>query len=525
MVAARQTAGGKVTDVTDVTTTPAVLRLDAVSKSFGSNHAVRGVSLSIRSGEVIGLIGENGAGKSTLLKILSGNYRHDAGTIAVNGQTVQFRGPGDALRVGIGVVHQEQSLFTNLTVAENIEVNTPVGRGGVNRLGLYNWRRLYSDAAQALDLIGSHLNPKTRVSDLSFVDRQMVEIARAIRVSAASHTTPLVILDEPTAILERTETEILEREISKLRDIGSVIFVSHRLDEVMRICDRVVVMRDGELIADRLVADVTEAELFRLMVGRETHAAARNRRSIDQTTTPVVAISDLSRAGSYKEVSFNAYAGRVLAILGTSGSGRESVARAIFGAEGFDSGSVSIAGYTGRNLSIKKAVALGVGYVPAERKTEGMVGEMPADQNITLTHPGSAAIGPIVFPRRRLSLARMWFEKLDIRPREPLHMLGDFSGGNQQKVVLAKWLNSSNLKALVLDHPLRGLDPGASETVNAQIRSVCDEGTAIILIPDTIEEALDIADDIIVMRDGRISGVYDLGHDDPATLDLLERML
>ncbi|WP_179691857.1 sugar ABC transporter ATP-binding protein [Salinibacterium xinjiangense] len=507
-----------------MTTPPAVLRLDAVSKSFGSNRAVRGVSLSIQPGQVIGLIGENGAGKSTLLKILSGNYRHDEGTIAVNGREVQFRGPADALRAGIGVVHQEQSLFTNLTIAENIEVNTPIGRGGVNRLGLYNWRRLYADAAQALDLIGSHLNPKTRVSDLSFVDRQMVEIARAIRVSAASHTTPLVILDEPTAILERTETAILEREISKLRDIGSVIFVSHRLDEVMRICDRVVVMRDGELIADRSVDDVTEEELFRLMVGRETHAAVRNRRSIEPATKPVISIQDLTRAGSYTDVSIDAYPGRVLAILGTSGSGREAVARAIFGAEGFDSGSVSIAGYSGRP-SIKKAVALGVGYVPAERKTEGMVGEMPADQNITLTHPGSAAIGPFELPRRRLSLARLWFEKLDIRPREPEHMLQDFSGGNQQKVVLAKWLNSSDLKALVLDHPLRGLDPGAAETVNAQIRSVCDDGTAIILIPDTIDEALDIADDIVVMRDGRISGVFDLGHDNPATLDLLERML
>ena len=511
--------------MSDVATIPAVLRLDNVSKSFGSNRAVRGVSLTIQAGQVIGLIGENGAGKSTLLKILSGNYRHDGGTITVNGRDVQFRGPTDALRAGIGVVHQEQSLFTNLTIAENIEVNTPIGRGGVNRLGLYNWRRLYADAAKALDLIGSHLNPKTRVSDLSFVDRQMVEIARAIRVSAASHTTPLVILDEPTAILERTETAILEREISKLRDIGAVIFVSHRLDEVMRICDRVVVMRDGELIADRRVEDVTEEELFRLMVGRETHAAPRNRRSIESASSPVISIRELTHAGAYSDVSIDAYPGRILAILGTSGSGRESVARAIFGAEGFDSGSISIAGYSGRRMSIKKSVALGVGYVPAERKTEGMVGEMPADQNITLTHPGSAAVGPFELPRRRQSLARMWFDRLDIRPREPEHMLQEFSGGNQQKVVLAKWLNSTNLKALVLDHPLRGLDPGAAETVNAQIRSVCEDGTAIILIPDTIDEALNLADDIVVMRDGRISGVFDLGHDNPATLDLLERML
>lgn len=504
---------------------PTVLQLDRVSKTFGSNRAVREVSLAIAKGEVVGLIGENGAGKSTLLKILSGNYRPDEGTITVNGQDVKFRGPGDALRAGIGVVHQEQSLFTNLTVAENIEVNTPVGRGGVNRFGVYNWRRLYADAAQALDLIGSHLNPKTRVSDLSFVDRQMVEIARAIRVSASSDMTPLVILDEPTAILERTETEILEREISKLRHIGSVIFVSHRLDEVMRICDRILVMRNGELIADRRVGDVNEGELFRLMVGRETHAESRERASIAEASIPAVSLRGLSRPGAFSNVSLDAHPGRILAILGTSGSGRESVARAIFGAETFDAGSVTISGSTTRSLSIKKSVAQGIGYLPSERKTEGMVGEMPADQNITLTHPGSAAVGPIELPRRRFSLAQEWFNKLDIRPNEPRRRLQDFSGGNQQKVVLAKWLNSSDLNALVLDHPLRGLDPGAGETVKDQIRSICDSGTAVILIPDTIEEALEVADDIVVMRDGSISGVFDLGHSNPTTLDLLERML
>jgi len=511
-------------EVTTMTEQTPVLRLSGISKTFGTNKAVDAVSFEIRPGEVIGLIGENGAGKSTLLKMLSGNYRPDAGTIEVNGRPQSFRGPADALRAGIGVVHQEQSLFTNLTVAENIEINTPAGRGGVSRLGLYNWRRLNRDAARALELIGSHLDPGTRVSDLSFVDRQMVEIARAIRVSASSNEPPLVILDEPTAILERTETEILEREISKLRDIGSVIFVSHRLDEVLRICDRVLVMSSGRLIADRRSSETNEDELFRLMVGREVHATPRTRTSIAAGTTPVISVSGLSRRGEFADVSFDAYPGRVLAVLGTSGSGRESLVRTIFGAEGASAGTVAIAGEES-TPSIRRSVAKGVGYLPAERKTEGMVGEMPADENLTLTHPAGAAVGPFELPRRRRAIATDWFERLDIRPRTPERMLGEFSGGNQQKVVLAKWLNSPELSALLLDHPLRGLDPGAAETVNEQVRAVCDAGTAIVLIPDTIEEALEIADDIIVMRDGRISGTYDLGHDDPTTLDLLERML
>jgi ribose transport system ATP-binding protein len=504
---------------------PPVLSVNSLTKTFGSNRAVDSVSFDIRPGEVIGLIGENGAGKSTLLKMLSGNYRPDSGSIAVNGTKQNFRNPSDALNAGIGVVHQEQSLFTNLTVAENIEINTPTGKGGVSRIGLYNWRRLNSDAARALELIGSKLNPNTKVSELSFVDRQMVEIARAIRVSAASETPPLVILDEPTAILERTETEILEREISKLREIGSVIFVSHRLDEVRRICDRVVVMSDGRVVADRRTSEVTEDDLFRLMVGRETHAAVRARSSINTSIAPVISVSNFSCAGEFADVSLDAHSGRVLAILGTSGSGRESLVRAIFGAEGFTSGSIAVSGETQSHMSIVGSAKRGLGYLPAERKTEGMVGEMTAEENITLVHSGSAGRGPIEFPRRRRALGTEWFERLDIRPRDPGRMLGDFSGGNQQKVVLAKWLNSPELTALLLDHPLRGLDPGAAETVNAQVRAVAKNGTAIVLIPDTIEEALEIADDIVVMRDGRVSGVYDLSTDDPTTLDLLERML
>jgi ribose transport system ATP-binding protein len=504
---------------------PPVLSVTSLTKSFGSNRAVDNVSFQIRPGEVIGLIGENGAGKSTLLKMLSGIYRPDGGTIAVNGQQQNFRNPADALNAGIGVVHQEQSLFTNLTVAENIEINTPTGKGGVTRIGLYNWRRLNADAANALGLIGSKLNPNTKVSELSFVDRQMVEIARAIRVSAASETPPLVILDEPTAILERTETEILEREISKLREIGSVIFVSHRLDEVRRICDRVVVMSDGRVVADRRTNEVTEDDLFRLMVGRETHAAVRERSSIDAAEVPVISVSNFARTGEFANVSVDVHAGRILAILGTSGSGRESLVRAIFGAEEFTSGSIALSGTHQSHMSIVHSAKRGLGYLPAERKTEGMVGEMSAEENMTLAHSGAAGVGPLELPGRRRALAREWFERLDIRPRDPGRMLGDFSGGNQQKVVLAKWLNSPDLSALLLDHPLRGLDPGAAETVNEQVRAVAQSGTAIVLIPDTIEEALEIADDILVMRDGRVSGSYDLSKDDPTTLDLLERML
>ena len=503
-----------------------VLQLTDVRLSFGTVTAVKDVSLRIRRGEVIGLIGENGAGKSSLLKILAGIHRPDSGNIVVNGEPVDFRGPRDALRAGIGVVHQEQSLFTNLSVAENIELHTPAGRGGVSRLGLYRWSKLNRNAAATLKKIGSSLNPNTKVGGLSFVDRQMVEIARAISVDQTTeHVMPLIILDEPTAVLDQSETAILEREVRKLRDIGSVIFVSHRLDEVMRICDRIVVMRDGELIADRSVKEASEDELFRLMVGHESHATARNRETIPEGSRPAVEVSGLTRRGKYREVSIAAHAGRILAILGTSGSGRESLVRALFGAEKFDSGSISVSGRSVGDWTIPRAVAAGLGYVPAERKVEGMVGGFSAARNLTMVHPGAAASGPLLRPRRRAQLAQEWFERLDVRPNDPSRQLDKFSGGNQQKVVLAKWLNGDEASVLILDHPLRGLDPGAAETVNEQIHRACDRGAAIVILPDTLEEALDIADEIVVMRDGEISAHFDLAVDDPSTLDLLERML
>ena len=502
-----------------------VLKLTDIRKSFGSVHAVVGISLEIARNEVVGLVGENGAGKSTLIKILTGIYQPDGGSIEVDGKVVRFRGPRDAVASGIGVVHQEQSLFTNLSVAENIEMNAVTERGSAVRFGFYRWGRLNKNAAASLARIGSQLNPKTRVGDLPFVDRQMVEIARAIRVEQHRITAPLVILDEPTSLLERTETAVLEREIGKLKDFGSVIFVSHRLDEVMRICDRIIVMRHGKIVADRRSDHVTEDELFKLMVGRESHAVKRDHPVDDGSLVPVFEATNLTRNGKYRDVSFSVLPGRLTAIIGATGSGRESLARAIFGAEATDGGTMSIGGVAVHSWSVTKAVAAGVGYVPAERKVEGMVGALSAAENITLTHPGRAARGPILVPHNRARIAQEWFETLDVRPNDSSLELDRFSGGNQQKVVMEKWLNSPNLKILVLDHPLRGLDPGASQTVNEHIRTACAEGAAVILLADTLEEALDIGDDIIVMRDGEVSARFNVAVDNPSTLDLLEGMV
>jgi ribose transport system ATP-binding protein len=438
------------------------LRLSNVTKAFSRVTAVQGVSLEIRRNEVVGLIGENGAGKSSLLKILTGIYQPDSGTIEVLGRPVRFRRPQDAVAAGIGVVHQEQSLLTNLSVAENIAMNAVSNKDAATKFGWYRWKRLNEEAETVLARVGSTVDPRTIVGDLPFVDRQMVEIARALRVDEVAHIPPLLILDEPTAVLERDETATLEREIQALRQLGSVIFVSHRLDEVMRICDRILVMRQGALVADRVTSEVTQDELFKLMVG---HAQRAPQRAANRahSGTPVLEVSDLSSKGAYRDVSIDVHPGQCVAIVGTIGSGREEVCRAVFGAADYDEGTIRVEGKDVRHWKIRSAVRSGVAYVPAERKVEGMVGGLSGAENLALASPGATASGPFLRPRARKRQAEEWFETLDVRPRDPELALGRFSGGNQQKVVMGKWLMDEGLKVLVLDHPLRGLDAGAAE--------------------------------------------------------------
>ncbi len=426
------------------------------------------------------------------------------------------------MAAGFGVVHQEQSLLTNLSVAENIAMNALSSKDNATRGGWYRWGQLNKEAEEILAKVGATVDPKAIVGDLSFVDRQMVEIARALRIDEMTHTSPIVILDEPTSVLERNETAILEREIAELKHVGSVIFVSHRLDEVRRICDRIIVMRSGEIVADRATEGVSEDELFQLMIG---HAARAKKHAVQarQGGETLLEVSGLSAKGEFKDVSFSLPPGHCLAIVGTIGSGREELVRALFGAEPFDSGTITYQGKRLQSWSAVRATRAGIGYVPAERKTEGMVGGLNGPDNMAIARTGKKTL--FVNPWRERKAGAAWFETMDVRPRDTKLHLHRFSGGNQQKVVMAKWLRSETLKLLILDHPLRGLDPGAAETVNEKIRGARDAGTAIVLLADTLEEALEMGDTILVMRDGEITARFDLTVDTPTTLDLLEKMV
>jgi len=502
-----------------------VLKLSKISRSFGNVKAVNAVSLEIKKGEVVGLVGENGAGKSTLLKILAGMVQPDEGEIEINGAKASFRGPSDAFKAGVGVVHQEQSLFLNLTVAENIEQRSSP-RVGLSRLGLQDWSRVNREAAEVLDKIGVKLSPKARVGDLSFLDRQMVEIARAVCIDPNTTGTPLIILDEPTSVLEQAETAVLEREIRNLRTLGCVIFVSHRLDEILRICDRVVVMRSGRLVSDQSTQGLTKEALFNAMVDEASHTVPQPRTRPSRQAKAAIEVRDLTRRGAFRNMSLSVYPGQIVALVGANGSGCGELMRAIFGAETFESGSIEVNGRRVARWSVRRAVSAGLAYVPAERKVEGMIGGFSAARNIALTHPGEAAAGPFLKPRGLASIAQSWFSRLDVKPNDIRRPLAQFSGGNQQKVVLAKWLNSSNLKVLMLDHPLRGLDVGASQIVNSQVRRASETGTAVLLIPDTIEEAIEMADEILVMRDGELSARHDLtSNSDLALHDIVAEMV
>lgn len=507
-----------------MTTTPS-LALKNLEISFGDLKAVDNVSFEIYDGEVVGLIGENGAGKSTLLKTLAGIYKPDGGHIEVDGIPVRFKGPNDALAAGIGVVHQEQSLFTNLSVAENIEINQNIGKSDTTRFGFYRWKKINDNAAKTLAKIGSKLDPRTKVGNLSFVDRQMVEIAKAIRLDDSSKVKPIVILDEPTSLLESHETQILEREIRKLRDIGSVIFVSHRLDEVLRVCDRVLVMRDGELVASKNAKTVTQEELFKLMIGRESKSEIKTKKRNSSNAAPIVELKGAGKKRVFSGIDLKLYSGEITAIVGTNGSGREEICKSIFGADPIEIGEMRVRGQEVSDWNIQKAISQGIGFVPSERKVEGIVGELSAAANLSLTFHDDSSKGPVLIPKKQKDVAIDWFEKLDVRPKNPGLELERFSGGNQQKVVMAKWLKSPDLGLLILDHPLRGLDPGAAATVNNLIREAVENKTAVLLLADTLEEALEMADQILVMKDGKVSATYDLHTQQPSSLDLVEKMV
>ncbi|WP_144111761.1 sugar ABC transporter ATP-binding protein [Paraburkholderia sp. BCC1886] len=499
-----------------------MLKLNHITKRFPGVLALDDVSVEVRPNEIVGLIGENGAGKSTLMKLLTGAYRQDAGDITLSGQPLVIRNPRDATAKGIAMVYQEQSILPNLTIAENLFLGR---EDKFTTFGRMNWPKLKRAAQAELATVHLDIDPLTVCEDLSFGQRQMVELARALSLASRTGGTPVILLDEPTSVLEAAEIDILFRLVRELKSRASFVFVSHRLDELLSLSDRVYVMKDGKVVAEMASADASVKQLHELMVGRSMNGEYY-RENLQKPCRDEVALSvrHASLGHALNDVSFEVRRGEVFGVAGVVGSGREELCRVIAGLEKLDSGEVHIGG-TLLRAQPNHAVALGVGYVPRERKIEGLVTQMSVAENLTLPRLSAVSRGGVVRKGSERKIANEWIQRLRIKTPGPDASCRNLSGGNQQKVVLAKWRFAGS-RILVLDHPTRGLDVGAKEEVYQLIRELTAEGVAVVLTGDTLEEILGLSHRIMVMRDGRAQKVLpcEVGSK-PSQVEIVEHMV
>lgn len=485
------------------------LVLKGVRKTYGSVVALEGIDLEIPAGQVLGLIGQNGSGKSTLLKLLAGLAAPDEGQIILDGKPVVLDSAATASRYGIGMVHQEQSLIPNLTVAENIFLDKPHPS---KKNGLYRWGALNAAAREQLRKISVELPTRALVEDLRFAERQQVELAKVLAIEELVDRPPIILFDEPTSVLTPEEIKLLFKQINRLRGSATIVFVSHRLEEVLEISDRIVVMTDGRKVAERDSGSVDRNELYELMVGRQRATDVRSdRKPVPTSAAPVLKIERLSSGQHFRNVNFELRRGEILGIAGVLGSGAEEVCRAAFGAERVDGGTIAIDGRTVTPGSPRIAVREGIGYLPADRRAEGMLPSRSLFENAVLTFGLDYGWRSLILRRNSERPAALeWMKRLKVKMHTPYAPISSLSGGNQQKTVLAKWLLAKRLKVLFLDHPSRGLDPGARDDLFAVIRQQAEKGLSIVFVGDTISELLELSDRIVVMRDGEITARFDL---------------
>jgi rhamnose transport system ATP-binding protein len=477
------------------TSTP-YLEIEDVSKHFGATQALSNVSLSLYSGEVHALIGENGAGKSTLIKIISGVYKPDSGTMRVNGQPIQFANPREAQHHGIAVIYQEPMVFPDLNVAENIFI------GHEARGAVVNWRRMYRDAENILSQLGVSLDVRSLASGLTLAAQQTVEIAKALSLNAR-----VVIMDEPTASLSAHEVAQLFKLTRILRERGvAILFISHRMEEIFEIADRVTVFRDGQKISSKPIAEVTRDGVIQDMVGRKLEAFfVRDEHARGDL---LLSVRGLHKEGVFSDINFELYRGEVLGFAGLVGARRTDVGLALFGVEPADSGEIVLNGQRQTIRSPEQALGLGIAYLTEDRRQLGLTLPMSITANISLTRLRDY-LTPLGIVRRKAEqkTAQEFRERLSIRTASIWQEVGKLSGGNQQKVVLSKWLNTRP-QLLILDEPTRGIDVGAKAEVHHIINQLAGEGMGIILISSDLPEVLAMSDRILVMREGRQMGIF-----------------
>jgi rhamnose transport system ATP-binding protein len=479
-----------------------ILDIRSISKRFDATQALDNVSLKLYPGEVHALLGENGAGKSTLIKIMTGIHKPDTGELLLNGQPIHISNTAEAQLNGIAAIYQEPMIFPDLNVAENIFISHQ-GRGAV-----VNWRKMYREAETILAKLGVAMDVRSPARGLTIAAQQTVEIAKALSLNAR-----VLIMDEPTAALSAHEVVQLFRLVQNLRAQGvAILFISHRMEEVFEIADRITIFRDGKLISSAPRASVTPESAIRDMVGRELESFFVKSSIYDAGNSPkdkpLLSVRGLTKEGVFSDINFDIYHGEVLGFAGLIGAGRTDVALALFGIGPADSGEIVIDGITHQIPSPEKAMQLGIAYVPEDRRNHGLMLSMSIAANITLPMLKRylSRLG-IINSKQETITAEQYRKQLSIRTASVQHVASKLSGGNQQKVVLGKWLNTQP-RLLILDEPTRGIDVGAKAEVHSIINDLAAQGLGILLISSDLPEVLAMSDRILVMREGKQMGIF-----------------
>lgn len=472
-----------------------ILEARNIYKSFGSNNVLEDVSVKFYPGKVFSLLGVNGAGKSTLVKILQGIYKQDKGEVLINGQQVIYKSPADALNLGVSMVFQELNVFSEVSVTENV-----MGNHRIKRHGLIDWKACRMAVREHLDELGISIDENILVKDLSLANQQLVEIARCV------YDKPKILfLDEPSSSLSKTEEEILYRLIRRLKDAGiCVVLITHKMEEVFSLSDYISVLRDGRVTASGAVGDFTLESITEFMLGKIIDIFKRSQQTSGDYDKPIFEVKNLSIPRKFFNISFTLYEKEILAFTGLVGSGKSDLARTIFGVNGGKySGSIRLLGEEIRAVNPHSVAARGIGYVPISRKTEGIFTNFDAKGNITsaiLEH-----LGFLIKRSGEAEIAYQMMEEFNVNPRNPEQNIVNFSGGNQQKIVLSRWI-AAHKKVILLDEPTRGVDVGSKQEIYDTLRRLASQGIGIIIFSSETDELLSASDRIIIMREGNIVG-------------------
>ncbi len=474
-----------------------ILELKGITKIFPGVKALDNVHFSLKKGEIHAIMGENGAGKSTFIKVITGVYQADEGEMFLNGEKVVIRGPKDAQNLSIAAIYQHGTAYQQLSVTENIFM----GHEKMTRLGTINWRQMHKDAAELLKQLGSEIDPHSTMGNLTVADQQIVEIAKAISTNAM-----IIIMDEPTASLSKRECEELYRITEQLRDEGrSIIFISHRFEDMYRLASRVTVLRDAQYIGTWDVDGISNEVLISKMVGREI-SQIYPKKKVEQGKE-VLRVEGLSRTGYYKDVSFTVHKGEILAMTGLVGAGRTEVCQGIMGIEKPDSGKVIMEGKELKIKQVTDAMSAGIGYLPEDRHKQGLILDWSLGQNVTLATLEQFTKATVINRKSENRKAKELLEKVKTKALSVFDKASTLSGGNQQKVIVAKVLNS-DLKVVILDEPTKGVDVGAKAQIYEIMSDLASQGYGVIMISSEMPEVLGMADTILVMKEGRVSKIF-----------------